>query len=145
MKRRDLTSLDVLRSTTTYNADGQTVASINALGNRSTSIYDAGGRGVASVDAKGNRSTLVYYSKGRAAASLNSLGKRWTSIYNTVGQTVGSKGPLGNCSTSVTIRQAASSRASIRSGTRALNLSVNPHLARHLSSLYSGNSFDGAE
>ena len=57
MKRRELTSFDVLRSTTTYNADGQTVASINALGSRTTNIYDTGGRGVASVDAKGNRST----------------------------------------------------------------------------------------
>ncbi|MEZ6035762.1 MAG: hypothetical protein R3C17_21905 [Planctomycetaceae bacterium] len=67
MKRRDLTSFDVLRSTKTYNADGQMVAPINALGFRSTNIYDAGGRGVASADLNGNRSTTVFDSVGRTA------------------------------------------------------------------------------
>ena len=72
----------LLPVSTTFNADGQTMANINALGFRNTNIYDAGGRGVASVAANGGRSMTVFDSVG----SIDPLGNRITSVYNTAGR-----------------------------------------------------------
>ena len=48
-----------------YDLVGQSVATVNALGNRSTSVFDAAGEVVATVDPLTNRSTVAYDNAGR--------------------------------------------------------------------------------
>ena len=43
-----------------FDAAGQAVATINALGNRFTTVFDAAGRAKASINPLGNRSTSVF-------------------------------------------------------------------------------------
>ncbi|MEZ6063890.1 MAG: hypothetical protein R3C19_26380 [Planctomycetaceae bacterium] len=100
------------RSSSTYNADGQPVESINALGSRATQVYDFG-RGVGTIDARGNRSTSIYNSVSRVVASQNAqafAGRRSSTrsvrslplqdplgsagnIYDSAGRTVATENP----------------------------------------------------
>ena len=89
------------RTTTIYNADGQSIEFIDARGCRTTSVYDTGGRPASTVDARSNRSTTIFNSSGQTVAQENALGHRWTTVFNNSGQPVASVDPLGNRASSV--------------------------------------------
>jgi YD repeat-containing protein len=82
------------RSTTSYDAANETIASINPLGNRWTSVFDAAGRGIAQKDPLGRRTTTVYDAANESIASIDALGNprnlpaldereiiRWTRVH----------------------------------------------------------------
>ena len=51
---------------------------MNALGYRTTSVYDAAGQTVATMNPLGALATNVYDAAGRAVAAVNPLGYRTT-------------------------------------------------------------------
>jgi YD repeat-containing protein len=105
-----------------YDADGQLIATVNALGSRTTIVYDGSGQVIATVDALGNRTTNAYDPAGelisttdpltrvtsygydllsRQVSMTNALGNTWTTVYDADSNVVATVDPLGHRATSV--------------------------------------------
>ena len=81
-----LTDLDNPRTSTVYDAGGQSIAQIDARGNRTEFAYDAGGRQTMVKDALGNITELQYDAAGQKIAMIDALGRKTKYVYDAAGR-----------------------------------------------------------
>ncbi len=86
------------RTSSTYNVRGEQIASTRTPW--STTIFDGVGLAVATIDALGFRTTTIYDQANRPIASVNALGYRTTSVLDGAWRLIASVNALGAASDS---------------------------------------------
>ena len=85
---------------TVYNIASQSLATIDANGNRVSSVHDALGRRTVEVNALGNRTTTVYNSLGQTSALVDARANRHSFTYDSTGAQTQLIDPLNRRTTS---------------------------------------------
>jgi RHS repeat-associated protein len=76
------------RTKTEYNLVGQTIASIDELGNRTEYEYDAAGRRILKRDALGNETTYTYDAMGHLLSETDALLRTTSYVYDPQGRKI---------------------------------------------------------
>lgn len=90
------TGLDPVSESTTYDAQGQIVASTNAAGHTSVAEYDALGRTTKITDAAGNSTLVTYNLLDQATSVTDALGNVHRFSYDKAGQLLDKTRPEGS-------------------------------------------------
>ena len=83
-----ITDLDNPRTSTVYDAGGQSIAQVDARGNRTEFTYGAGGRQTKVKDALGNTTQMEYDAAGQKIAMIDALGRKTKYVYDASGRLV---------------------------------------------------------
>jgi RHS repeat-associated protein len=87
------------RTTTVFNAVGQTAALMDARGNRNSFTYDSTGAQTQLIDPLNRRTTSAYDAAGQQNLRIDARSNRTSFVYNTVGQLTNRKYPDGSRAT----------------------------------------------